>query len=242
MTFAPAQNTHLSIADTLDVVDAVLATLDPRLPVHVSRDDLASAGKLALIEALLRFDGSPDEARAYCFVRVRGAILDELRRLDPLSRHTRRQVTLVRRATAALENELGRAPTVAELAEATGLSAEALAQLDRIAAASHACSVDEIDADGEPLHVLVDTAAVCPARSAESIDAHASIRAALDRLPANQAYAIRRYYLDEATLDEIGEELGVSKQRAGQIRDAAEKKLREDFIVLALWQSFLSRA
>ncbi len=63
----PAQ---ASLADTLSVVDAVLGSLDRRLPAHVSRDDLASAGKLALVEALLRFDGPPEQARAYCYVRV----------------------------------------------------------------------------------------------------------------------------------------------------------------------------
>ena len=89
MTLTLPHSSAVSLADTLSVVDAVLAALDRRLPVHVSRDDLASAGKLALIEALLRFDGPPEQARAYCYVRVRGAVLDELRRLDPLSRYTR---------------------------------------------------------------------------------------------------------------------------------------------------------
>src|SRR5436190_1818721 len=125
MTLAPPHTPPVSLADTLSVVDAVLGALDRRLPAHVSRDDLASAGKVALIEALLRFDGPPEQARAYCYVRVRGAVLDELRRLDPLSRHTRTQVTLVRRATAAFERQFGRAPTVDEVAALTGFSREA---------------------------------------------------------------------------------------------------------------------
>lgn len=110
MTLTLPHTSPIPLADTLSVIDAVLGAIDRRLPVHVSRDDLASAGKLALIEALLRFDGPPEQVRAYCYVRVRGAVLDELRRLDPLSRHTRTQVTLVRRASAALERELGPGP------------------------------------------------------------------------------------------------------------------------------------
>jgi RNA polymerase sigma factor for flagellar operon FliA len=102
MTLILSKSPPISLADTLSVVDAVLGAIDRRLPAHVSRDDLASAGKLALIEALLRFDGPVEEARAFCFVRVRGAVLDELRRLDPLSRYTRMQVTLVRRGSARL--------------------------------------------------------------------------------------------------------------------------------------------
>lgn len=241
MTLTLPRASSVSLADTLSVVDAALAALERRLPVHVSRDDLASAGKLALIEALLGFDGSPEQARAFCYVRVRGAILDELRRLDPLSRHSRAQVTLVRRATLALERELARTPTASEVAAATGLSVEAVAQLERLAKAAQACSANETNADGESLHALVDADAVCPAQSAESDDTHASVRAALDRLSANHARVLRRYYLEDATLEDISAELGISKERVRQIREAAEKKLREDFMVLALWQSVLSR-
>ena len=241
MTLTLPHPSSVSLADTLSVVDAVVGAIDRRLPAHVSRDDLASAGKLALVEALHRFDGPPEQARAYCYVRVRGAVLDELRRLDPLSRHTRTQVTLVRRAAAALERELGRVPVASEIAAITGFTPDAVAQLERLATAAQACSADETDAHGEQLHALVDVDAECPARSAESGDTHDSVRAALERLPPNHARVVRRYYLEDATLDDIAVELGISKERVRQIREAAEKKLREDFLVLALWQTFLSR-
>src|SRR3954466_1873560 len=135
MTFSLPQPSPVSLADTLRVVDAVLGAIERRIPAHVSRDDLASAGKLALIEALLRFNGPTEQVRAYCYVRVRGAVFDELRRLDPLSRHTRTQVTLVRRAAAALERELGRAALANEIAAVTGFSSDAVAQLERLATA-----------------------------------------------------------------------------------------------------------
>jgi RNA polymerase sigma factor for flagellar operon FliA len=241
MTLSLQHTPKASLADTLSVVDAVLAGLDHRLPAHISRDDLASAGKLALIETLLRFEGPAEQARAYCYVRVRGAVLDELRRLDPLSRHTRTQVTLIRRTTEALERELGRAPLASEIAALTGLSPAAISQLEQLATAAQACSVDETDANGDQLHALVDSNATCPARSAETVDTYASLHLALDQLPSNHARVLRRYYLEDATLDDISVELGISKERVRQIRDAAEKKLRDDFVVLALWQSVLSR-
>lgn len=242
MTSPTPVSPTISLADTLSVVEAALGAIERRLPAYVSRDDLASAGKLALIEALLRFDGPPEQARAYCYVRVRGAVLDELRRLDPLSRHTRAQVTLVRRSAAALERQLGRAPLPGEVAAATGLSPVALTQLEQLAHAAAPCSVDETDREGELVHVLVDPDAACPAKSAESDDTNALVQAALDRLSPTHARVLRRYYLDDATLDEIAGELGISKERVRQIREAAEKKLREDFLVLALWQSVLNRS
>jgi RNA polymerase sigma factor for flagellar operon FliA len=241
MTPPSPTSTPVSLADTLSVVEAALGSVARRLPAYVSRDDLASAGKLALIEAMLRFEGTPEQARAYCYVRVRGAVLDELRRLDPLSRHARAQITLVRRSATALERQLGRAPRPSEIAATTGLPVEALAQLEQLANAAAPCSVDETDHAGEPVHVLVDRDAACPAQSAESDDTHASVQAALDRLAPNHARVLRRYYLDDATLEDIAVELGLSKERVRQIREVAEKKLREDFLVLALWQSLLNR-
>jgi RNA polymerase sigma factor for flagellar operon FliA len=234
-----ASNSTASFATTLDVVDAALGSIERRLPPHVSRDDLASAGKLALVEALLNFNGSAEDARAYCFVRVRGAMLDELRRLDPLSRHTRSQISAVRKAASTLEREFGRTPSQAELSAATGLSKASLVQLDRLASAADVCSADATDADGEAVHVLVEVDQPCPARAAETEDTHAAIHSALKRLPTNHAHVLRRYYLDDVTLEVIATELSVSKERVRQLREAAEKKLREDFIVLALWQSVM---
>jgi RNA polymerase sigma factor FliA len=168
-------------------------------------------------------------------------VLDELRRLDPLSRRARAQVSLVHRARAALERHLGRAPTEAEVAEATGCSFAVLRQIAQLAAAAETCSLQMADHDGEAFDTLVDADAVCPAATAEIGEMSACVQAALSRLSANHAHVLRRYHLDEATLDEIAAELGISKERVRQIRESAEKRLRADFVVLALWQSVFAR-
>ena len=82
----------LSIADVLPIVDAVVAQMSRHLPQHVSAQDLASAGKLALMEVLSDFNGTFTQDRGYVVCRVRGAVMDEMRRLDPLSRYGRAQV------------------------------------------------------------------------------------------------------------------------------------------------------
>ena len=122
----------VGLSDVLDIVDTALATISRRLPAHVGREDLATVGKLALIAALGQCDGPVEEVRAYCFVRVRGAILDELRRLDPLSRKRREQLTAVVRAQADLSARLGRAATRAEIAVATKLSFAEVAAVQRM--------------------------------------------------------------------------------------------------------------
>jgi RNA polymerase sigma factor FliA len=220
------------LADLLDIVDIALATISRRLPAAVARDDLASAGKLALVVAVAQCAGTPDEVRAYCFVRVRGAILDELRRLDPLCRRHRALAALVARVVVALEARLGRSPTDHEVAVSAQIPAVDVAAV-RLAAAHTA---QEIEWDCIP-----DDEAASPADSTERADVQACLRAALDRLPANQALALRRYYLEDATLDDIAAELRVSRERARQVREAGEKKLRNDLLVLSLWQALVLR-
>ncbi len=236
----------------LDIVDTALATLCRRLPGNVARDDLASVGKLALITALGqrreqadRRENHDNEAdiRAWCYVRVRGAMLDELRRLDPLTRRQRDRVSAIARARLVLVEKLGREPGPGELAAALHLSVSELvaaqtAVADAAAAASVSAAVNTGDIEWD---ALTDTATPSPADAVELTDLHASLRAALDRLPANQALALRRYYLEDATLDDIAAELGVSRERARQVRESGEKKLRADFVVLSLWQTFISR-
>lgn len=218
------------LAEFLDIVDTALATISRRLPATVARDDLASVGKIALIGAIAQCSGTSDEIRAYCFVRVRGAMLDELRRIDPLSRRHRALAATVARALMGLEARFGRPPSDREVASETGIPVADVAAV-RLAAAQ---AGEDIEWDSIP-----DSETVSPADCAEASDLCACLRAQLDRLPANQALALRRYYLEDATLDDIAAELGVSRERARQVREAGEKKLRGDLLVLSLWQALV---
>ena len=223
------------LTDLLDIVEIALATVSRRLPAHVGRDDLASAGKLALVTLVSQATGLSNEVRAYCFVRVRGAMLDELRRQDTLPRNRRDEANAVVRAQSALITKLGRAPTSDELASVAGLPVAAV----HSALAALASEAEFQDVEWS---TLPDTESPSPVDCVEQSDLHASLRAALERLPANQALALRRYYLEDATLDDIAAELGVSRERARQVREAGEKKLRADLIVLSLWQAVLAHA
>lgn len=222
------------LADLLDIVEIALATVSRRLPAHVGRDDLASVGKLALITLVAQATGPSNEVRAYCYVRVRGAMLDELRRLDALPRNRRDEVNAVVRAQAALTARLGRAPTSGELATEAGLPAA-------VVHSAMAALAAEAELQDVEWSTLPDTESPSPVEFVEQSDMQANLRAALDRLPANQALALRRYYLEDATLDDIATELGVSRERARQVRESGEKKLRADFVVLSLWQALLAR-
>jgi len=223
----------INTADLLDIVETALATVTRGLPAHVGRDDLASAGKLALITVAAEACGPFSEVRAYCFVRVRGAMLDELRRQDSLPRNRRDAANAVRRAESALTARLGRAPSLEETAAEAGLPLAAV----RTAVAALAAEAEAAEVEWS---TLPDTESPSPLEIVEQSDWQESLRSALGRLPANQALALRRYYLEDGTLDDIAAELGVSRERARQVREAGERKLRSDLVVLSLWQSLFA--
>jgi RNA polymerase sigma factor for flagellar operon FliA len=227
------KSSSVVLADLLDIVDTALATVSRRLPAHVGRDDLASAGKLALVSTLAQVSGTEDEVRAYCFVRVRGAMLDELRGLDSLSRNRRTQAKAVARAQRSLANQHGREATLDEVAAEARLPISSVVAV--LADSARESEIEENDWNSVP-----DTTSPSPVESVELTDLHANLRAALARLPDNQALALRLYYLEDASLDDIAAQLGVSRERARQVREAGEKKLRADFVVLALWQSLIT--
>ena len=225
----------LSIADVLPIVDAVVAQMSRHLPGHVSAQDLVSAGKLALMEILSDFNGSFSQDRGYVVCRVRGAVMDEMRRQDPLSRYGRAQVRRLRKAVATLEGKLKRAPTNAELAEETVLSEAEVVKIDRLRIAADALSIDSFDQGGESVRSIVDPHAPSPADTAEERDNASTIRAALRRLSPNQLVVLQGYYFNGLTLQEIAGGLGFSVVRVHQLKGSGEARLRGDLTLLEAW-------
>jgi RNA polymerase sigma factor for flagellar operon FliA len=208
------------------------------LPKHVSIQDLASAGKLALMEVLNDFNGSFAQDRGYVVCRVRGAVMDEMRRLDPLSRYGRNQVRRIRKAVALLEAEHNRAPSDAEVAAITGFTEAEVANINRLGAAAEALSADLLEQESEAIRSIADPDAPSPAELAEDSDNVSIIRAALQRLPPIQSTVLQEYYFNGMTLQEIANSLGFSVVRVHQIKAAAEVCLSGDITVLNAWAGF----
>jgi RNA polymerase sigma factor for flagellar operon FliA len=225
----------LSILEVLPIVDAVVAQMSRHLPQHVSAEDLASAGKLALLEVLDDFDGSFAHDRGYVICRVRGAILDEMRRMDPLSRYGRAQVRLVRRAISAFETRHNRAPTDSELAHETGITDSEVNKIKRLEVAAEALSTDSSGGDNDTVRSLADPAALSPADLAEESDRASIIRAAVMRLTPMQSEVVHGYFFMGLSLQEIADDIGLSVVRVHQLKAAAEACLRGDLEVLDAW-------
>lgn len=187
-------------------------------------EDLIQAGLVALIECAQRHDGPTEDGfAAYAKLRVRGAMVDLVRRSTPLSRSATERRRVLREKTATLATELGRPPSEAELARAVGLTERELA--------------DQRAAD-EPLRFEAIDDAYSDSNSAfaddrpDSFDmlADAELRgavaAAIARLPERLQLIIQLYFVEELNLAEIAEVLGVSIPRVHQLKAQAIDKLR----------------
>lgn len=189
-----------------------------RLPPHISLNDLISAGLLGAVEGYLRFD--PERAETLdVFIdhRIRGALLDELRRADPLSRAQRRFAQQLRRVTRAA-NDSDRA-SEASVAKALGLS---LAELRSRVALIHAAAAMQYTDCEE--HVAED--AVMPDDEVAGRQERRRLATATERLPPRERELLRLHYEEGQNFREIGGRFSVSESRVSQLHSHAIQNLR----------------
>ena len=227
-----ARNTLLLAYEPL--VSRVVSRLPANVRNYWEADDLHGFGVLGLVEAIDRWqDGSePVRFAHYAMKRVRGAIFDELRRLDWLPRTVRRRVISYRSTVDALSSELGRVPATSEVIEQMG--AEGLATADLLAEVQssqllHLQHAVASDGQGEELR-LVDLIPADGDDDPESRLLHeeqlAALRRAVTRLPERQRAAVTLHLLGGLTQKQIGAMLGVSNSRVCQIEATALRTLR----------------
>ncbi len=202
----------------LQLVKRVARSVARTLPRHIPMEDLVGAGSLGLVDAARKFEPSRGVAfDAYAAVRIRGAILDELRRGAAVPRRVRNRRYEVRPSRLAT-GHLGRAPTGHEGWRGTG----PVALQDWVAEANPVLVPYDTTMEDE------DGARLAP-DGAEGTDHHAlfEIRTALARLPLRLQTVLSLYYVDGLTLREIGEVLRVTESRACQLHTRAIAELRE---------------
>ncbi len=191
-----------------------------RLPSSVTWDELESAALLGLTEAACRYQANRAEPfMAFAAKRVRGAILDQLRRDDILTRRGRRLARSVSDVGAALENELGRPATDEEIGEASGLTA------DEVREGASALRRSRAEAFDEVAHSM-DVASGARDHAARH-QTHVELRHAVGTLAERDALVLSLLYRDGLTLREVGDVLGVSESRVCQIHKRALRDLRE---------------
>ncbi|MBS3946694.1 MAG: FliA/WhiG family RNA polymerase sigma factor [Dethiobacter sp.] len=189
------------------------------LPPQVSREDLLQSGVLGLLEALQRFNPAQGvKFETYASLRIRGAMLDELRRLCWLPRALVKQMRELGKAQMALAGSLGREPTEAELAREMGVKPEDLRRIVAEINSSALLSLEET--------LFNNPAAEAPETAVLEEMAAAELATVIDKLPERQRVVLALYYQEEMTLKEIGLVLGVSESRVCQLHAHALAQLR----------------
>jgi len=207
--------------------------LASRLPSHISKDDLISAGIIGLIDAVDKFDPTRNILfKTYAEFRIKGAMLDELRSLDWVPRSVRKKASQLEKAYQKLEIQLGRPASDEEVAASLQMSVEAFMRLlDEV----KGVTILDIDAFRESVQGPNRSNLLELIASENSYDALAFlglsearsvVAQAITRLPEKERLVVSMYYYDELTMKEIGEVLGYTESRISQLHTKALIRLK----------------
>lgn len=213
----------------LRLVIPIARNFQRRLPPSVDFDDLVGAGNLGLVEAARRYNPARGTSfDTFARHRIRGAIGDSLRRIDPVSRYLRSQQKVAEQVATKLMTILGRYPTEAEVASRLRIPVRRWRRLRRELHEA-GCPVNGppmnrpfVPADPDKLPSNRDN----PEQTVMISEMCRILRKAIGTLPARQQQVIRLYDFGELTMVEIGARLGVDQSRVSQIRTDALARLR----------------
>ena len=212
------------------LIGHIAEKLIKRLPASVSLDDLKMAGVIGLIDAVEKYSSDKGSSfHAYIEIRIRGAMIDELRSLDWVPRTVRKQMGNLDSVRQKLGDRLGREPTEDELAEELELTTEQFHHMRLKAHAQNLLSYDDAEIQGRRrslLESIADPNAATPEFWSEKNNLTAVIFQALNRLPERERLVLSLYYFEDLNLKEIGSMLGVTESRVSQIRAKALSDLR----------------
>ncbi len=215
------------------LVRKVAYRLIHRLPPSVEVEDLVSVGTIGLLHAIDNFDATKGSRfESYAEFRIKGAMLDELRSYDFMSRSARGKSNKLERARVRLENQLGRQPTVAELSEDTGLTAEdiegILASSGQIAFLTlEDLSAVAADSTDVPWELLNQARPEDPFGHTFFRELREALVEALESLPDRLKMVMSLYYYNELNFKEIGRVLDLTESRISQLHTQAVQHLRK---------------
>lgn len=209
------------VRENLPLVGYLVSEMLSKVPAHVSRADLTSAGLAALAFAVRAYDparGVP--FNRFASIRIRGALIDELRSTDWASRSVRAKARRQESAVQRLTADLGRAPTDAELAEALGVDAS---EIDAGRHDVHRAVVLSLDglADPETAGSLAPAVEAGPEEQLLIHERIGYLHDAVLTLPERLRTVVTQYYFEERPMAETAAELGVSESRISQMRAEA---------------------
>ena len=194
-----------------------------RVASAIEVEDLVQIGMVALVEAANGFEDRGHAFATYATVRIRGSMIDHLRRHAAICRSAMARRREIAAARQRLESRIGRAPSEAEMAAEMGLDAASYRELIDDSQAIHHQSIDEIYSDHSMWFADLEEGAE------DALDRDRlkrAIASAIATLPERDAIVLQLYFVEEMNLEEIGQTLGVGAARICQIKKAALDRLR----------------
>jgi RNA polymerase sigma factor for flagellar operon FliA len=223
-----ADKDHL-LTENMPLVKRLAHHMKAKLPPSVEVDDLVQAGMIGLLDAINRYEETHGaQFETYAVLRIRGAMLDELRNSDWLPRSMRQNMRKIEAAMSALQQKLGHPPSESEVAKMLKLS---LADYQDMLSdgGGHQLVYYEDFHDNEGNDSFLDRYAVDdadPLRSLLDGDFRQAVIDAIDGLPPREKILMGLYYEEELNLKEIGAVMGVSESRVSQLHTQAVARLR----------------
>lgn len=216
----------------LPLVRQIAGGIIGKLPSSVSVDDLIDAGVIGLLESIDRFDtNAAVKFETYAYTRVRGAMMDELRKMDWAPRSLREKSKRVEEAYKTLVKRHGRQPDQDEIANELEVPIEKFHQINKEIVGVNLMSLDQeiTSSSGESTSlydVIAEKDTVEPIEAMEDRELKDRMIIEIEKLPKNEKLVIALYYYEELTLKEIGKILDLSESRISQIHSKVVKDLK----------------
>lgn len=214
----------------LELVRIIVNKMKVNVPYQCDEEEMISLGNSGLVQAIHQYDDSKGASfETYASIRIRGAILDGLRRMDTMPRQSRRQFRQLQQSIQDFEQQHGRSPSEKELQQATQMSA---AQIDRIrqsGLASQRISLDStLDESRKDLaETIPDTGQPAAFDVVEDKEIRSLIKERMKRLPRREQKILALYYHENASFAEIAAAIGLCESRVCQLHAQCIRKLRE---------------
>jgi RNA polymerase sigma factor for flagellar operon FliA len=223
-----ADKDHL-LTEHMPLVKRLAHHLKAKLPPSVEVDDLVQAGMIGLLDAISRYEEHHGaQFETYAVLRIRGAMLDELRNSDWLPRSMRQNMRKIEEAMATLQQRLGHPPSESEVAKMLKLSLADYQEMLSDGGGHQLVYYEDFhDSDGNDSFLdryAVDDAD--PLRSLLEGDFRQAVIDAIEALPPREKILMGLYYEQELNLKEIGAVMGVSESRVSQLHTQAVARLR----------------
>lgn len=209
------------------LVKRIAYHLAQRLPSHILADDMIQAGMIGLLEAREKFDATKGAAfETFASIRIRGAMLDELRKGDWAPRSVYKAARTIAETVRQLENETGRDAKDVEVANALGVTLDEYHHMLMDASNVHVSGYEEGGLSDDTMTMGLFSKLWSPQESLSNVHFKQDLAREIASLPERERLVISLYYDEELTLKEIGEVMGVTESRICQLHSQAVLRLK----------------